>query len=294
MDVQPTQSTKDANLNSANASSSVLTRWTSPRTQLPGHPKAWIACSLAWAAGFVDVVVWLILYHVYTSHMTGNTASFADELMQGKWRDAFHYGWVILPFIGGLLYSAATTKAARRGGFHASFSIALITEVLLLGAFIALGSKYVDKAQLKPPAGAIEYLLLSMPAAAMGVQTVTVTNINGLRVYTTYLTGSLSKFSEAVVDYLFWIRDRTRGRFTSRFGRVLRLSLRRRSFQHAILTAGLWIGFFMGALCGAIAEPRFELTSLFAPMAVLTAAVIVDVIWPVAAADEPQAEQSAH
>src|SRR5436309_297956 len=119
-----------------------------------------------------------------------------------------------------------------------------------------------------------------MPAAAMGVQTVTVTNINGLRVYTTYLTGSLSKWSEAVVDYLFWLRDRTHSRFTSRFGKVLRVSPRRRSFQHAILTAGLWIGFFFGGVCGALAEPRFKLLSLLAPMAILIAAVTVDLIWP--------------
>ena len=69
---------------------------------------------------------------------------------------------------------------------------------------------------------------------------------------------------------------------------------RRRSFQHAVLTAGLWIGFFLGASCAGFAEPRFKLLSLLAPMAVLTGAVIVDLIWPVAAADEPQAVQSAH
>ena len=166
--------------------------------------------------------------------------------------------------------------------------------MLLLGAFIGLGSGYVDKAQLKPPAGPIEYLLLSIPVGAMGVQTVTVTSINGLRVYTTYLTGSLSKFAEAIVDYLFWLRDRTHGRFTTRFGKVLRVSPRRRSFQHAILTAGLWVAFFLGSCCGALAEPRFKLLSLFAPMTILITAVIVDLIWPVAAADEPQAQQSAH
>jgi hypothetical protein len=52
-----------------------------------------------------------------------------------------------------------------------------------------------------------------------GSANVTVTSINGLRVYTTYLTGSLSKFSEAVVDYLFWLRDRTRGRLGARLGK---------------------------------------------------------------------------
>jgi len=264
------------------------------RTQLPGHPKAWLAISLAWAAGFVDVASWLVLYHVYASHMSGNTASFARELVQRKWNDAFHYGWVILPFVGGLLYSATATKAARRRGFHSSFSIALVTEIFLLGAFVALGSRYVDETQPKAPAGAMEFLLLSFPAAAMGVQTVTVTNVNGLRVYTTYLTGSLSKFSEAAVDHLFWLYDRTRGRFISRFAKAIRVSLRRKSFQHALLTAGLWVGFFLGASCGALAEPRFKLVSLAAPMAVLVAAVIVDVVRPVAAADEPQAEHSAH
>jgi uncharacterized membrane protein YoaK (UPF0700 family) len=60
------------------------------------------------------------------------------------------------------------------------------------------------------------------------------------------------------------------------------------------LTASLWIGFFIGASCGALAEPRFKRLSLFAHMEILTAAVIVNLIWPVAAADEPQAEQSAH
>lgn len=294
MDVHEIQSTKDANSIRANACSREPTRWGSPRTQLPGHPKAWVAACIAWAAGFVDVAVWLALYHVYTSHMTGNTASFADDLVQGKWSSAFHYGWVIVPFLAGLLYSAATTKAARRRGFHASFSIALITEVVLLGAFIALGSIYAEKAQAEATSGVFGYLLLSLPAAAMGVQTVTVTNINGLRVYTTYLTGSLSKFAEAVIDYLFWLGDRTRGRFSSRFGKALRVSPRRKSFQHAIVTAGLWSGFFLGGLSGALAEPRFKFLSLFAPMAVLIGAVIVDLIWPVAAADEPRPEQSAH
>jgi uncharacterized membrane protein YoaK (UPF0700 family) len=253
-----------------------------------------VAASLAWAAGFVDITVWLILYHVYTSHMTGDTASFANEIVQHRWSEAFHHGWVILPFLGGLLYSAATTKAARRRGVHSSFSIALITEILLLASFVALGSRYVEKNELKPPAGLMEYFLLAMPAAAMGVQTVTVTNINGLRVYTTYVTGSLSKFSEAVTDYLFWLHDRTHGRLRSRFCKALRLSPRRKSFQHAALTASLWIGFFLGGFCGAFAEQRFVLFGLYAPMAVLTAAVVVDLTWPVAAADEPEAAQSAH
>jgi uncharacterized membrane protein YoaK (UPF0700 family) len=156
------------------------------RRRLCGHPKAWIAVLLAWAAGFVDATGWLVLIHVYTSHMTGNTASFAADIAQGKWNEAFHHGWVILPFLGGLLYSAAITQAARRRGFHSSFATALVTELLLLAAFVAFGSRYFHSEQLAMPSGVIGYVLLSMPAAAMGLQTVRVTRINGLRVYTTY------------------------------------------------------------------------------------------------------------
>ena len=128
----------------------------------------------------------------------------------------------------------------------------------------------------------------------MGIQTVTVTNVNGLRVYTTYLTGSLSKFSESVVEYVFWWKDRMRRPTVQRCKRALRVALRQKSIQHAALTAGLWVGFFTGAVSGVLVQFRFPLSSLLAPMGVLSAAIIVDLLWPVAAADEPAAHDSAH
>ncbi len=262
---------------------------------LAAHPKALIAVSMAWAAGFVDAVSWLVLYHVYSSHMTGNTAGFAQGLADSKWRDAFYHGWPIAPFLAGLFYSAATSKIARRRGFHSSFSVALITELLVLIGFVAAGSRYLGpNGELQAPAPWIAYLMLALPAAAMGMQTVTVTRINGLRVYTTYLTGSLSKFSEAAVDYSFWLRDRMSYRFPHRLRRVLRVTPRQKSLQHAALTAGLWMGFFGGALCGAVTQARFALLSLLAPMAILVLAVVVDIVRPVAAADEAVESDSAH
>jgi uncharacterized membrane protein YoaK (UPF0700 family) len=249
---------------------------------------------MSWAAGFVDAVSWVVLYHVYTSHMTGNTASLALNSASHEWQQAWHHGWVIIPFFAGLLYSAATTKAARRHGFHSSFAFALLTELLLLSAFVVLGCYWLRDGQPAVQPGFAGYLLLSLPAAAMGVQTVTVTRINGLRVYTTYLTGSLTKCSEAVVDYGFWFYDRTRARNRKRFVSAFRISLRQKSFQHALLTAGLWLGFFSGAVCGVVAESRFSLLALCAPMAVIAAAAAVDLVLPVAAADEPDSGDSAH
>src|SRR5579884_2093579 len=252
----------------------------SARRVLAAHPKAWLAVWMAWAAGFVDVVAWVVLDHIYASHMTGNTASFAQNLVAGKLTEAFHHGWPILPFLGGLLYSATSTKIARRRGIHSSFSIALISILVLLIAVVFTASPYMSpEGTLRLPTGWLYYLLIAMLAAAMGMQTVTVTNINGLRVYTTYLTGSLSKLAENSVDFLFWMYDRLRHRHPRRVVRVLRVTPRQKHLQNAALTAGLWIGFFTGGVCGAAAEGRFALYSLFAPIAILTIASMVDLLW---------------
>jgi uncharacterized membrane protein YoaK (UPF0700 family) len=185
-----------------------------------------------------------------------------------------------VPFIVGLIYSAGTTRAARRSGSHASFSIALITECVLLGTVAAIGHDGLGA--------------LSLLAAAMGIQTVTVTRINGLRVFTTYLTGSLTKFSEAVIDFAFWFYDRTRGRDWKRLIRVLGVSGRQPSLQHVTLITGLWSGFFAGAYCGVAAELHIGLAALVAPIAVLGATIAIDLWSPVAAADEPVEKVSAH
>ncbi|HLG97267.1 MAG TPA: YoaK family protein [Bryobacteraceae bacterium] len=252
---------------------------------LAQHAKAWVAVFMAWAAGFVDAACWLAIERVYTSHMTGNTASFARSVVEGNWSRGFLYGWVILPFMAGLIYSAAVIKASRRRGIHSSFSIALTTEVLALAAFIGLASGSQARGRW------MVYLLLALPAAAMGMQTVTVTRINGLRVYTTYLTGSLSKCAEAVVDFAFWFRDRTRGRSWKRLQLVLLVTPRHKRLQHAALTAGLWVGFFAGATSGVWAEGRFAYAALIAPIGVLIGATVVDLARPVAAADDPPAHR---
>lgn len=221
--------------------------------------------------------------------MTGNTASFGIDFAQQNWLQALHYGWPLIPFLLGLSFGAATSSWARRNGWHSSFSITLVTELALLGVFIWLGSRYSIRGAIKPPSSAMLYFLLSMPTAVMGLQTVTVTRVFGLRVYTTYLMGSLAKFAEAVVHHAFWFYDRTRGHSRKRFWIAVRISAHQKHARHAVLTGGLWIAFFLGVICGALLKKRYELFSLLFPAAILLVATIVDLLRPVAAADEPRA-----
>ena len=249
---------------------------------------------MSWAAGFVDAVSWILLLHVYSSHMTGNTASFAVHWSQGPLLDAFRHAWPIAPFMVGLVVSAASIAAARRAGIHSSFSIALTGELVLLGVFIWLGNRYGLAREGKPEWPGLFYGLMCLPAAAMGLQTVTVTRVYGLRVYTTYLTGSLAKFGESLTQYGFWFYDRTRGRFRQRAGKALAVSYRLSYVKNAMVTGGLWLGFFLGAFCGAVAERRVGLLALLFPMLVLASATVLDIVRPVSAVGEPLEKESAH
>ena len=227
---------------------------------------------MSWCAGFVDAVSYLELRHLYTSHMTGNTASLASHVLKGDLSEAALYGWTIVCFLLGLLISASLTLAERRDGIRSAFAAALGLEIVLLALFVAL-----DQAGSGP-----EALLIFLPAAAMGIQTVTVTRVGSLRVYTTYLTGNLSEFAEAVTQYLFWFWDRTKGRLRIRVAKVLRVTPRQESARHALVTASLWMAFFIGAAFGVAGDRLWRVPSLGLPILLLAVTIAVDVYSPAA------------
>ena len=231
-----------------------------------------IAVGMAWSAGFVDAVSYLDLHRIYTSHMTGNTASIASNTLKGDWREAMRYAWTLICFMAGLLVSAGMTLAERRQGIRSALAAALGIEVALLVLYILLGQY----------GSAPEAVLIFLPAASMGIQTVTVTRVGSVRVYTTYVTGSLSQFSEAVSEWIFWFRDRTKGRLCARIMRVLRVTPRQEPARRAAVTGSLWVAFFTGAVCGAAGERIWKLNALAAPVVLLAVLIGVDLSWPAA------------
>jgi len=131
-------------------------------------------------------------------------------------------------------------------------------------------------------------LLIALPAAAMGVQTVTVTRVGSLRVYTTYLTGNLSKFAEAVVGYVFWLVDQWRQDRSHPGLRPTwkREAKRHRLLGHALLTSGLWVAFLLGAWGGDYDALHVGVHALAWPIVALAALVVLDAKRPVAAVEE--------
>lgn len=224
--------------------------------------------ALAWIAGYVDTVGFLALIGVATSHMSGNTAALGRYFAVKDWGQAAQHGWPLLAFVIGLIGGATLTELARRWGYHSRMSLVMLVEITLL-VIIAYAN----------PQQAASTAWLGLPAIAMGMQTVTVTRIGEQRVYSTYITGSLSKFGEALAGYGFWVADRFQARRggggNDRRG-WLEQAQGNKLMQHLLLNFGLWSLFLIGAISGANVEAAQGLYALWWPIFGLVLLVLLD------------------
>lgn len=249
-------------------------------TPLTTWEKVFLALLMTWAAGFVDIVGYLALYGLYTAHMTGETVAMARHLSRVQWYGVVRRGWPIAAFVFGLLLGAFIFDAEKRRAIEVPFPATVGVEVILIGAFVVLSCAHGPNLQIPPQPAGMFFLMVALLAVAMGIQNVAIRRVGGLNIYTTFVTGSLVKFGEALSDYLFWLRDRTRNRFRARFLVALRVSPRQPSLQHAALTLGLWCAYFTGALSGTLATDSWESLAMLAPLALLIGIVLYGVARP--------------
>jgi uncharacterized membrane protein YoaK (UPF0700 family) len=242
--------------------------------------KVTIALAMTWAAGFVDLVGYVSLYGLYTSHMTGNTVSMARHISELDWPGVVRRGWPIVTFVFGLMVGAFIYEGEKRRKIQVPFPPAIGLEALLIAVFIveAIGSNF--KANIPPqPAGKF-FVMVALLAIPMGIQNVVIRQVGGINVYTTFVTGSLVKFSESLSEYLFWLHDRTSGRLRTRLMKALRVSPRLPSVQHASLTLSLWITYLTGAVCGGFSIQAWALLGMLAPLALLTSIALYGAFRP--------------
>jgi uncharacterized membrane protein YoaK (UPF0700 family) len=245
-----------------------------------------LALAMTWAAGFVDLVGYFSLYGTYTANMTGNTVAMARHLSELEWAGVVRRGWPILTFVSGLILGAFIYQAEDRRRIKVPFPPAIGLEALLIAIFIAAAIGNGFKADIPPQPAFKFFVMVALLAIPMGLQNVVIRKVGGLNLYTTFVTGSLVKFAENLSLYLFWLRDRTRGRFRSRLLKVIRVSPRTVPLQHAALTLGLWMAYLIGAVCGGVSIQRWALLGMLAPFTVLTAIALYGAFRPFLALSE--------
>jgi len=233
------------------------------------HCRVVIALGLCLAAGFVDAVGYLTLDKLLLANMSGNTVRIAMRGVEGEWAQAFVGLWAVAMFTCGLMLSGLIYELCVRR--HApALRFTLLLEVALLGAFLVLGHQ-----------GPLFLVHVALGSLAMGMQNASLRRVGPFSVFTTHITGTLTRFGESFVSFVFWVLDTRRREPRVTWRGLVRLGRGEKKAQETFFMGSLWLMFLLGAAGGTVLERRFGLPSLVVPMALLLAVAIHDGFHPI-------------
>jgi uncharacterized membrane protein YoaK (UPF0700 family) len=204
----------------------------------------WVVMLLALVAGFVDAFGFLS-YRAYLSLMSGNTTQSGFLIGQGGWSEAVPTLLAIVCFVAGVFAGTLLNEAGSPRRRRLVFGCV----AALLGIDLALTLTF--KVGILLPIG-----LLSV---AMGMMNTTVSRIGGESVNLTFVTGTLNRIgNHLALAVRGSALKEAQGSGDSHVGR-------------AVLLAGMWLSFFLGAILGGVANPaKSGPIVLVFPLAVLT------------------------
>lgn len=255
------------------------------RPQTPhARAKSWVALLLTFAAGMVDIVGYIAVYHFFVAHMTGTTVHFGNKLAMGAWADVAKSGTVILSFVGGSIIGRSIIEAGSRHKKRMVATVTLLIEAGLIASFIWLHPALIHGSDEQSTPLWTICVLLSLLATAMGLQTATLTRIGPLTIHTTFVTGMLNKFAQAVTQWLFWMHDRRR----ENNGFVARLlgSGSDPGFRNARFMLAIWLCYMCGSVAGTWMHSHWSVGALYLPVVILLIAAGIDQVQPLSIEEE--------
>jgi len=142
-----------------------------------------LAFVMAFVAGAINAVGFVAVA-IYTSHMTGMTASVSDHIAVGEWRLIIPPGTAIVSFILGAASTAILFNWMRRRETAGRFAVVLVLESLLILLFGLLADSL--------DAVGAEILIVGILGYVMGLQNALITKVSGARIRTTHVTGMVT------------------------------------------------------------------------------------------------------
>ena len=227
--------------------------------------KAVVALILAFAAGCVDIIGYISFGKVFTAHLTGNTVRLGQSLIDARWQGATKAAAIIGVFVIGSILGRSAIEVGSRLRLRSVAVVTLVLEAALIASAL--------------PAGHGEMFSLLMLAAAMGMQTSTLTRIGSLTVHTTFVTGMLNKLAQLLSHFFFLTYDVLRG---SRAAIASRLQ----ALREARFIFGVWVLYAVGAGTGTLMDLRWGMHALLLPAALVLSLAVVDLVSPLAIEEE--------
>jgi len=251
-------------------------------SQLGTGGKVATALSLTTMGGFVDAVGYIALFQVFTANMSGNSIHIGMYFSQRDWPDFLRPFCAVASYVVGMLLTRVAIEIAGRRGLTRIASFTFAVEALLL-LFFARATPKMHLGQLTDLHSPAYFALVALLAAAMGVQTATLTHVGALTIYTTFVTGTLTKMVESLTRALFWTWDELR---QTGISHIVTTAPGQPDVRQAVMLACTWILYVIGAAFGALAKARWELRALYAPVLVLLIFIVIDRFCPIGVEEE--------
>jgi len=256
--------------------------------RLPQNPRARaksaVALVLTFAAGTVDIVGYLAIFHLFAANMTGNTVHVGHYLVIGEWREAAKAGSIICSFVAGSILARSFIEIGSRKRLRSVASFALFIEAVLILSVVWLGP--VNQAHAESLSLWAMCWMLSLLALAMGLQTATLTRIGPLTIHTTFVTGMLNKMAQGVSEWLFWLHDQWKQ--NARWSDIVHRSPQVQSFRAAWFTFAIWVCYLLGSVTGTWMNSLWGTRALYLPVVLMTAAIAVDQFQPLTVEEEKE------
>ena len=230
-----------------------------------------VAMVLSFAAGSVDAIGYIAIYKLFAANMTGNTVHLAQNSVQTNLAEAVKAAAVIAAFLFGSLIGRTIIEIGSRVKVRSIASATLLLEAALIAAVVPLGGSHPDRS------GAV-LGLFALLAAAMGIQTATLTRIGSLTVHTTFVTGMLNKLAQLLTEGLFLTYDLNRGRQVKK--------VRRHVFTEAGFIFSIWLLYLIGAGSGTWLQSAWGVRALLLPAGAICAVILVDQAAPLSLEEE--------
>ena len=211
---------------------------------------AQLAGLLALAAGILNSVGFVAV-SVYTSHMTGITATLADHLVLGGTGVVGTAACALVSFVLGSMTCAWVFNWGRRRRLRGRYALVLVIEAVLILCFglLADGSRWSHD----------EVLFVGVLCFTMGLQNAVITKISGAQIRTTHVTGMVTDIGIELGKLTFV--PRTPG-----------LAPVRADLPKLALLVSLVSLFFVGGVLGAAGYLQFGFVTLVPVALVLLAA----------------------
>lgn len=207
-----------------------------------------LAALLAFTAGAVDVTGFLV-FHQFTSHMSGITSGIALHTAAGLTQLLIRPSAVLFSFLAGAAFCALIVNWERRRHREGVFALPVLIEALLL-ASLAL-----------PRITTHPILTLCIMGFAMGLQNAIITKLSHSEIRTTHVTGMVTDIGIELGKALYRNRSPNHPPVAANRRRLLLLTM-------------LVALFFTGGVCSTLAFPHLGYL-LMLPLAAMLALLTI-------------------